>query len=232
MTANGKIGYGVTLTWNGNPVAELTKVGGVSVKASKQDVTTHDSANSYKEAIPGLLESEDVAIEGNFYAGDTLGQIALLADVNSRTSRSFTVTFPVAFAATWTGTAYITGFSTGDVTAEGVVPFTATMMITGKPTLNVTASANLSNLVLTTATLIPTFAAGTYAYAATTTGTSYTVTPTGASGVITVNGSVVTTATPSSAISTPSVGIYALQVVVTETGKISTKYNITVTKTA
>jgi hypothetical protein len=35
----------------------------------------------------------------------------------------------------WTGTAYITGFEAGDATLEGIIPFRATMSITGKPTL-------------------------------------------------------------------------------------------------
>ena len=74
---------------------------------------------------------------------------------------------------------------------------------------------------------------GTYAYAATTTGTSYTVTPTCATAdSITVNGNTVASGVASSAIATASVGNYALQVVTIKAGYISRTYNITVVKTS
>lgn len=176
MVTEAKIGYGTILKWGDNggsiQIAELTKIGAVSLSTSKIDATTLTSPDSYKEMLPGLIEPGDVAIEGNFRPDDS-GQIAMLNDMNSRTKRDFTIEFPTALStATWTGEAYITAFAAGDATPEGVIPFSATLTITGKPTLNVSASAGMSAMTgieetgSTALVIVPTVAAGTYTYVA------------------------------------------------------------------
>lgn len=96
------------------------------------------------------------------------------------------MTFPTALATTWTGTAYVIGFATGEVTSEGMIPFSATLGIVGQPSLNITLSSGMTGLTGTETggaiTIEPTIAVGTYTYSSRTdlTGDWITLTPVGA----------------------------------------------------
>jgi len=186
MATAGKIGHTTVLNWNVTDIAELTNIGGVNISVSKVDSTSLGSANYYKEMIPGLLDPGDFDIAGIFKPADTNGQIALMTDMEARTSRDFTITFPTALATTWTGTAYVTKFATGEVTSEGILTFSATLSIVGKPSLNIALSAGMTGLTGTETsgaiTIEPTVAVGTYSYSSRTdlTGDWITLTPVGA----------------------------------------------------
>lgn len=167
-----EIGYGTTFTWDLDLVGELTRVGPVSVSLSKQDSTTLGAANAFKTMIPGLLDPGDVDLEG-WCRPDDIGQAGMLADMLSRTVKAFIIAFPTAISsATWTGNAYVTGFTMGDATPEGIIPWTAKISITGKPTLGVTLSAGMTVMsgieqTLTAAlVIVPVVAVGTYTYVA------------------------------------------------------------------
>lgn len=225
--------FGTTISWNGKTVAKLNNIGGVSMSMSTVDVTTHQSTDSIKEFVAGLIETEDVALEGYFDPTDADGQQSMLTDFYARTPRTVIITFPAATGTTWTFTAYITALKIGDNPIEGAIPFTASLKPSGKPVLAVAASNNLSDLTVTTATLYPAFAAGTYDYTATSTGASVTVTPTADAGVITVNGSVVTSAEASNSISLGSANtVTVITVIVTETSKAPKTYTVRIAKTA
>lgn len=238
MTTEAKIGYGTTLTWHGETVVELTRIGAVKLSVTKVDSTTLSSPDFYKEFIPGLLDPGDVEIEGLFRPDDA-GQTALKTDMEARTSHSFTIAFPTALSTTtWTGTAYITAFEAGDVTIEGMIPFTAMMSIVGKPTLGVTASAGLTTpwfAISESAVIVPSPAGAVYNYVATVlTGiTSVTVTPTAATGIITVQGNTVASGNASSPITLGAAGsITEITIIVTETGKSPKTYTIWLTRAA
>lgn len=237
MTTAAKAAFGTTLTWNSQTVAELTNIGGVEISVDMLDVTSHQATSGFKEFIAGLAEAGDVAVEGNFKYDDTNGQIAMAADVASKTSRTAVITFPSSIA-TWTFTAYISKLKVGDTAADGKIPFTATMKITGVPVLATSASNNITDLTFTTATLYPTFAAATYNYVGTSTEASVTVTATFAAGTcaVYVNGvfsQYLTSTVASSAISLGSSGtMTTITLVVQETGKTAKTYTFEIAKTA
>jgi len=225
--------HGTTFSWNSQVVASLRTINGIEITVDMSDVTTHQSADHYKETQPGLIDAGEVTLEGFFNQADATGQLAMLTDLNSRTSRTGVITFPASTGTTWTFTGYITGLKIGDAPIDGEIPFTATIKPTGKPTLAVAASNNLSDLTITTATLYPAFAAGTYDYTATSTGASVTVTPTASAGVITVNGNTVVSTEESGAISLGSSGdMTTVTVIVAETSKAPRTYTIRIAKTA
>lgn len=232
-----KHSFGATLTWNSQLVAELEDIGGLKLSIGSRETTVHKTTDRYKTFAADLVEAGDIPVSGWFVESDTNGQIAMIADAAAGTERTYLVTLPAATSATLTGTGFITVIEVGKLNKEGNIPFTATIKPTGAPTFAVSASNNLSNLVLTTATLYPTFAAGTYLYTATTTGASFTVTPTFSAGVCTITANGVSqdvlTGAASSAISAGAAGtVTEVTIEVTETNKAKKVYKVYVTKTA
>jgi hypothetical protein len=96
-------------------------------------------------------------------------------------------------------------------------------------------ASNLTGLAVTTATLVPVFAAATYVYGSSVANavSSVTVTPTLAGATITlrVNGVVVATGVPSAAIAL-AVGVNTITVTVAETAKTNKTYTITIVRAA
>lgn len=232
------IGYGTTFEWDGDTVGELTRIGPVSITISKQDSTNLNPDDAFKTMLPGLLDPGNVDLEGWFRPGDT-GQAGMLADMLSRTQKEFIITFPTSISSsTWTGNAYVIAFTAGDATPEGIVPWAATISITGKPILGVTASTGLTTPFFTiseSAVIVPDAAGAVYLYVATVlTGiSSVTVTPTATAGVITVQGNVVGTGEASSAITLGAAGsVTLITIVVKEALKSAKTYEIYLTRAA
>jgi len=228
--------FGTAFTWNSQTVAKLTAINGIETTAEAVDVTTHQSADYYKEFIAGLLEAGDVALEGNFDATDANGQIAMLTDMNARTARDCTITFPSSTGTVWSFNGIITSLKIGDAPIDGLIPFSATIKPTGKPTLTVATSAGLTTpffAISESAVVYPDPAATTYDYVATvlTAVDSVTITPTATAGTITVNGNAVTSGEASSAIALGAAGtITTATIVVTETNKAPKTYTIRIAR--
>jgi len=231
-----KSAFGTTLMKGAAAIAELTGISGPSISADTIDATSHDSADAYREFLQGLRDAGEITIEGNFIPGNA-GQIALKTDLDDGSSDAYTITFPAAMATTWTFSAIITAFST-DAPFDDKASFTATLKITGKATLSVTASAGLTTpwfVISESAVVTPDEAGDTYLYVATVaTGiTSVTVTPTATAGVIKVNGNVVATGEASSAITLGAAGTNTeITITVKETNKTTVTYTIWVARAA
>jgi hypothetical protein len=232
------IGYGTTFTWDSEVVADLTAINGIELSAAMIDATTHDSSDSYKEVIPGLIDPGEVTVEGNFDYTDTAGQHAMITDFNARSSKTGVITFPAATGATWTFTGYISKIKIGDAPVEGLIPFTASIKPTGKPTFAVATSTGLTTpffAISESAVVTPDEAGDVYTYVATVlTGvSSVTVTPTATAGTITVNGNTVATGEASSAITLGAAGsVTTITIVVTETNKAPKTYTIYLSRAA
>jgi len=78
--------FGTTFSWNGVVIGKLTAINGIELSVDTIDATTHQSADYFKEYLPGLIDAGEVSIEGLFDYADTTGQQALITDLNSRTS--------------------------------------------------------------------------------------------------------------------------------------------------
>lgn len=220
-----------------NAVAELTEIGGLELSADTMDVTSLDSNGGYREFIGGFKDGGEVSISGFFNPGNP-GQKAMYDAFEAGTTDVYQILFPSELGASWDFSGVVTGFSTS-AALEDAIAFEATVKVSGKPSLGLVASANLTALVATGATLTPAFAAGTYNYYATTTGTSFTVTPTlaGATFDIYVDGGLVqkglASGTASAAIAIAGVGTTKNVVVMyNESGKSAKTYEMIVHKTA
>ena len=242
MTVLAGHGFGTTIKLAGNTIAELTNIGGVSIDLEAVDVTSHASANAYREKIGGLLEVGEIPIEGFFYAGDTNGQIALRTLQDSRVTGAFVITLPAAFATTWTFNALVTNTTIGNMPIDGAVPFSGSLTITGKPVLAITASVNITVLTCTDntapATFLPAFAAATYDYIVTTAAAAvtYYYNCTFAAGVCTIvdghgGTQTVLTTVNSGLIAVTNAGFHTDTITVKETGKMAKTYTIRVQNT-
>ena len=235
MTTAAKAAFGTVFTWNSQTVAELTNIGGYELSINMIDVTNHQSTSGFKEHIAGLIEVGEIPIEGNFKYSDTNGQIAMTTDAAARTSRAITVVFPSSLG-TLSGTAYITKLKIGDNAFDGKIPFSASVKITGVPTFTVTAGEDLTGLTVTTGTLVPVFAGGTYEYVVNiaTDQATCTVTPTcAAADSITVNGSTVNSGAPSSAITLgAAASVTTIHVITIDSGKTNKDYTLHLTRAA
>ncbi len=229
---------GATLARDGHTIAEITKIGGIEINLETLDVTTLTSPDSFKEFIGTWFEASEVPIEGNFIAGDTDGQVALMADQLAMTVQSFVLTLPTAITATWSFSALVTKYKVGDYAVGGKIDFSASLKISGKPTLAIGASTGLTTpffAISESAVIVPAPSQTTYDYIATVlTGvSSVTVTPTATAGVITVNGTVVATGQASGAIALGAAGsVTTVTIVVTETGKVAKTYMVRVARAA
>lgn len=243
MTTSAKIGYGSTLKWNTVTVVELTKIGGVDVSVTKVDATTLSSPDAYMEFVPGLLNPGDVAVEG-FFRPDDPAQFAMLTDMNARTSRTALITLNAALSsATWTFTAFISRFMAGEVTLEGLIPFQATLSISGKPALGVTVSggmtafAGIEENIGAALDLVPNFLAGVLTYTATvnTASTWVKLTVTAAAHTIVVTVAGVTHVLVSTVQSDPLVigaanTVTQVVITTTEANKAALTYNLFISR--
>lgn len=177
-----KIGYGATLEWNNEPVAELTRIGGVKLSRSKVENTRLDAPDEVKEYVLGLVDISNLEIEGNFRPDDADGQMAMFVDFWDNQERDFVITLPPAMATTLEGTAGIANLEAAEATSEGIVPFKASLKITGILTPSVGASIGLTTTffdVSESALIVPDPANDVYDYVATvgTAVESVTITP-------------------------------------------------------
>jgi hypothetical protein len=178
-----------------------------------------------------MINPGTLPIAGFFEESDANGQIAMLTDMNAKTTRQAIITLPDSIA-TWTFNAFITKWKIGEAGMDGAIPFTAELQITGKPVFAVTTSTGLTTpffAISNSAVINPAPAGNVYTYVATvlTAVASVTVTPTASAGTITVQGNTVASGVASSAVTLGSAGsVTPITIVVTETGKAPKTYTI------
>lgn len=119
------------------PVGNLTSIGGLELSADSIDVTTLDSEGGYREFIGGFKDGGEVALEGLFDSTTGKGQKELYDLYESGASQDFQIAFPAETKTTWDFKGVVTGFSTS-VSLEDPLSFSATIKVSGKPTLTIT----------------------------------------------------------------------------------------------
>jgi hypothetical protein len=233
---------GISLTIDGTTIARINNVSPVKLKWTEVDVTAHDSPSGFPEKILGRKDMDQLTVDMFYISGDE-GQVALKTAAGTGASCAFILTMPDDVTATVSFNARVSSFEyTGQMGIDGAAERQAILTLTGVPTYSETASNNVTALTLTTATLYPTFAAATYAYTGTTTGSSFTVTATFAAGTavataVTSTG-VTTSATLTSTVASSALTLGAastltrLTIVVTETGKVPKTYIADIAKTS
>ena len=112
-------------------LANLQSIGEQSSEAEEIDVTTLDSPGGAKEFIQGAKDPGSIEVVANNVFD---GQVETLQAVfNSGDVRSWTESYPNA-AATLAYDAYMSSFSFGEATTDGLATVSFTLRLTGAPT--------------------------------------------------------------------------------------------------
>jgi len=116
-------------------VGDLTTVGQPSPQSDEIDVSTLDSPGTAKEFILGPVDNGEFEISGNFVDTDA-GQTAVYSAFTAGSDIEFIIEAPLkgteAVAANITGSGYVKNcVRMGDLTEGGLVPFTATIRVSG-----------------------------------------------------------------------------------------------------
>lgn len=222
--------FGTKLLKGATPICELTAINGLNLTSDEIDVTSHCSEGGYEEVIQTIRRTGVVSLEGNFYPGDP-GQADLMADYLSGEVHEYKIKFPDKMACEWTFNAFVKSAPSTSAPVAGQVPFTAELRVTGKPSLDLGYTPNLTGLSVATGALAPTpFSGDTYSYTATiaTGQETVTITPTGgSSGVITVDGIEVASGEASGSVSLGAAGTTTICTVVAKaSNKIAITYTI------
>jgi hypothetical protein len=234
MTA--RSGYGATVTINGTNIGELVKVSGVTKTRDQIESTNFASTNGYKTFVNGMRDGGTIHIDTHFDPADA-GQVAVDTAFEADSTVAIVITMPTAFGTTWSATANVAGVGVGEIDHAGLVPFYGDFKITGKPTLAITASNNITALTVTTASAFPTFAQATKSYvldAAAATSVTFNATFAAGTCVLKENGVLTQTLTTTveSAAVTCSATPKTVTLEVTETGKTTNVYTFLLVKTA
>ncbi|MBE6959963.1 MAG: hypothetical protein E7448_04485 [Ruminococcaceae bacterium] len=118
-------------------VGGLTSIGGVEISAETIDVTALDNKDGYKEFEEGIKDPGEVPIEG-FLDGEDQGQAKMLEALNAGGLHDFSIAFPQKIGKAWSGKCVITKFATS-AALNDAVKFSASIKVSGKPTLAATA---------------------------------------------------------------------------------------------
>lgn len=130
MATSGSIAYGATLTLDTAAIGEITNIGGIELTADTVEMTSHDSADRYREFLQGLRDGGEITIEGNHDPVDA-GQVEIMTQFELDAPSE--AVFTMADGSSWTADTIVTAYKPGDAPVDGKIAFSATLKITGKP---------------------------------------------------------------------------------------------------
>jgi len=121
---------------NYTTIAEVKDISGPSLELGTEDITNHSSTDGWKEFVATLLDAGEVSFDLNFLPGNATQSYSngLLKDMANKTKRNFQIVFPSSSPVTWGFAAFVTKFEPKEP-VEGSLQASATLKITGKPTL-------------------------------------------------------------------------------------------------
>lgn len=114
-------------------VSEITSITPVEYSADEIDVTTHSSTDKYRQFVQGLRDAGSITVEGYFTTATAQSVVNLFESTYS--ALTATIDLPTSPSVTrFTSTVFVTSFSV-EAPLDGVITYSATFKISGKPTL-------------------------------------------------------------------------------------------------
>jgi predicted secreted protein len=111
-------------------LAHLQSIGEQSTESEEVDVTTLDSPNRAKEFIQGAKDPGSIDVVANNCFDGQVEKLQAVFDAG--TVRSWIETYPDS-GGTLSFTAYISSFTFGEATTDGLITANFTLRLTGKP---------------------------------------------------------------------------------------------------
>ncbi len=118
-------------------IGGLTNIGGIEITAETMDSTTLESEGGYREFIGGFKDGGEVPIEGLFDP-ESAGQLAMQDSLDAGLAEDYKITFPTTPKAEWAFKGVVTSFKVGDAEVDGMIAFSSTIKVSGKPVLTIT----------------------------------------------------------------------------------------------
>jgi hypothetical protein len=115
-------------------IAQLQKFSMSGIKVVFDDVTNIDSASSYKEVMPVLLDPGEITLEGILNPEDAT-QTDLLTQLVGLTSTQFKIILSNANATTVTFTGFVAEYAPVNVETTKAITFSAKLQISGPVTI-------------------------------------------------------------------------------------------------
>ena len=131
---------GTKFTIGGKVVGSLTSIGGIELSSETADVTALDNQDGYKEFLGGFKDGGEVPVEG-YLDGDNEGQNAAYEAFESQETVQCTIVFPKGIGKTWSFSGVVTKYKAGDANLTDALKFSASVKVSGKPTLAASAAA-------------------------------------------------------------------------------------------
>jgi len=115
-------------------IAYISNIGGPSLSADTEDVTTHDSTGAWEEHVVTVLRTGEVSLDIVYDPQNSThdASTGLVSRLESRQPTGFEIVFPDTTA--WAFAALVTGFEPS-APHDGALTATATLKITGAPIL-------------------------------------------------------------------------------------------------
>lgn len=145
MTTNALIGYGVTLSRGDGAspevftkIAELMDLSPGALSKDSVEATHTDSADGFREYIPGLKDGGEVVATVNMVPGnetqDNTSGGAIHDYLNEEVARNWKITFPGSPTMTWTFKAFITNIEAA-TPMDDRMTYAISFKVTGAPAI-------------------------------------------------------------------------------------------------
>jgi predicted secreted protein len=117
-------------------IAEITKLTPPSMSRDSKDVTSQQSPDGYREFIAALRDGGEVGIEANWLPTNSThnATTGLLETFNDNDTHNWKIILPDNLA-TISFAGFLIAFEPGDLTPEDEGTLTATIKVSGKPTV-------------------------------------------------------------------------------------------------
>jgi hypothetical protein len=129
----GTFANGSTLNLGGVTVSELTNISGPNYSSDTLDDTTHNNSDKFRTFKKGLTDPGEISVDGlvNYTDFDTFENA-----LTSMSAYTATITMPTTPSVTmFVSSVYVTALESS-AAHDGLLEFSATMKVTGKPTLS------------------------------------------------------------------------------------------------
>jgi hypothetical protein len=126
---------GITVSFGGQIIPELTNATDIGMAFNMVDVSAHDG-NGWSSSIPTLKRGKPITLEMNFVPGNAV-QGSLFAAALSRASTAVVVTLPTSGNPTWNFNAFVGDIGISAAPVDGALPLRAILTPDGAMDLSI-----------------------------------------------------------------------------------------------